>query len=204
MNLIRYLIFLFSIFLLLVGVALYIKFSFLPFALLSFCAIILISVTLILYYLTFVIEIHQKNLSANLNEKISGKVNPIIYIARSVFPFQLFPDIYILQEKTLSIIRKKFFFSAWTETIPIKDIASIRLYTGPLFVSLTILRKILPQTSIEMTDLWKNDGLKFKELLDALIMKENKLVRIPATMSLTTRKKFIYEIGHENEVEKEI
>src|SRR3989344_4496092 len=127
-----------------------------------------------------------------------------IFLNFNFIPFQIFPDSYILQEKTLSIVRKKFFFNAWLETIPIKDIASVRLYTGPLFVSLSILRKILPQTSIELRDMWKNDGIKLMELLDALIMKENKLVNIPKKISLKFKKKLIYEIGSEKEIEKEI
>lgn len=193
-----------STFLLLLGVAAFLVFSFIPYRVLVLFSLVIVFLTLVLLFILSVIAKHQKNLSGNLNEKISGEVNPVIFSARSVFPFQLFPDRYILQEKTLSIIRKKFFLSAWTETIPIKDIASVRMYTGPLFVSLTLLRKILPQTSIELTDLWKNDGLKFMELLDALIMKENKLVDIPKEISLKSKKKLIYEIGHEKEVEKEI
>ncbi|OGK12002.1 hypothetical protein A2954_00300 [Candidatus Roizmanbacteria bacterium RIFCSPLOWO2_01_FULL_37_12] len=204
MNLIRIVILFSSIIFLLLGVAIFLNFNFIPFSLLIFFSVITIIFTSLLLYLVTVIEFHQKKPLSNFNDRKSGEVNPVIFTARSVFPFQIFPDTYILQEKTLSIVRKKFFFNAWLETIPIKDIASVRLYTGPLFVSLSILRKILPQTSIELRDMWKNDGIKLMELLDALIMKENKLVNIPKKISLKFKKKLIYEIGSEKEIEKEI
>jgi len=145
------------------------------------------------------------------NDKIDGKhtgkfdkSNQILFSAKSVFPFQLFPDKYFVQQKTISIVRKEFFSQGWIETISIKDIGGIRLYMGPLFASITIIRKILPQTSIELRNLWKKDGLKLKELIDGLIITQNKLVEIPEDIPLKVEKKILFEIGHESEVEKEI
>lgn len=133
-----------------------------------------------------------------------GDFNPLLYKAKSVFPFQIFPDKYFVEEKAIYIVRKTFFLMAWTEMIPIQDIGSVRIYTGPFFASLTILRKILPKTSIELRNLWKKDAIKMKEILDGLIMKEANLVDVPEGISVEEKKKIFEEIGKEKEVEKEI
>lgn len=130
--------------------------------------------------------------------------NPVLYKTRSVFPFQFFPDTYIIQEKNFFIIRKTFFATGWTEMLPIKDIASVRMYSGPFFASVSILRKVLPQTSFELRDLWKNDALKIKELLDALIMKEAKLIHIPEQITPKEKTKILISKVAEKEVAKEI
>lgn len=130
--------------------------------------------------------------------------NQILFSAGSVFPFQLFPDRYFIQEKTVSIVRKQFFSQGWSETISIKDIGGIRLYTGPLFASITIIRKVLPQTTVELRNLWKKDAIKLKEILDGLIITENNLVNIPKKIPLKIEKKILFEIGTQKEIEKEI
>ncbi len=130
--------------------------------------------------------------------------NPVIYMMSSVFPFDLFPDKYVVQDKTISIVRKRFFLSAWSETIPIKDIGSVRIYTGPFFATVILIKKILPPISIELRTLWKKDAIKAKEILDALILKENKLITLPKGISQKEKKRILIDIGTEEEVEKEI
>lgn len=130
--------------------------------------------------------------------------NPVLFTTKSVFPFQFFPDRYIVQEKNFYIVRKTFFSTGWTEMLPIKDIASVRMYSGPFFASITILRKVLPLTSFELTDLWKSDAFKLKEILDGLIMKEAKLINIPQMISSDDKTEMlIRKTGGEN-VEKEM
>lgn len=75
---------------------------------------------------------------------IAHEKNPALFSARSVFLLDLFPDQYIVHEKTLTIIRHKFFFNSWAETVPIENIDSVRIYAGPLFASLTINKKEHP------------------------------------------------------------
>jgi len=169
-------------------------------------AIIVISTIALLLSSLVVKHINPEKITikAAPDQDISLKTNPVIFSVRSVFPLELFPDKYILQEKTMSVIKKKFFFSSEIETVQIKDILSSRLYTGPVLVSLTLVRKMPGFPEIQLTNLWKSDGLKFKQYLDALIMKENKLVKVPNDLSLKSKKKLIYEIGREKEVEIEV
>lgn len=154
-------------------------------------------ITLIILYI-----ISLFNVPKHLQPEI--KVNPTLYSTRSVFPLQFFPDLYIVQEKNIYIIRKTFFFSGWTEMVPVKDIASVRMYTGPFFSSLSILRKVIPQTSLEIKDLWKKDAIRMKEMIDGLIIKENKLVDVQENITVEGKKRTIFELGREREVEKEI
>lgn len=160
-------------------------------------------VLIVLLAFIFVLGFSNKKIKDETNPMFD-KSNQILFSARSVFPFQLFQDKYFIQEKTLSIVRKEFFSQGWIETIAIQDIAGIRMYTGPLFSSITIIRKVLPQTLVEMKNLWKSDAFKMKELLDGLMMTGNQLVDMPKNVNLKTQKKILIEIGKENEVEKVI
>jgi len=130
--------------------------------------------------------------------------NPVLFTTKSVFPFQFFPDRYIVQEKNFYIVRKTFFSTGWTEMLPIKDIASVRMYSGPVFASITILRKVLPLTSFELRDLWKSDAFKLKEILDGLIMKEAKLINIPQMISSDDKTEMLIRKTGGEDVEKEM
>ncbi len=130
--------------------------------------------------------------------------NPVLFTTKSVFPFQFFPDRYIVQEKNFYIVRKTFFSTGWTEMLPIKDIASVRMYSGPFFASITILRKVLPLTSFELRDLWKSDAFKLKEILDGLIMKEAKLINIPQMISSDDKTEMLIRKTGGEDVEKEM
>ncbi|MBI5127150.1 hypothetical protein HZA76_01705 [Candidatus Roizmanbacteria bacterium] len=200
MNIIQKIIILISSFLLLIG-AVILLLGILPGSIFMIYSILLITFSLFFIFVTSRVSKSDKSVKSMIKTE---EVNPVLYSARSVFPFQIFPDHYIVQEKGLYIVRKTFFMTAWTEMIPIKDVASVRIYVGPFFASLTILRKILPTTSIELRNLWKKDAIKMKEVLDGLIMTEAELIDIPEHISTKTKKEILTEIGTEKEVEKEI
>jgi len=162
-----------------------------------FFVLIMLLTIIILYFNTTVKKPKEK-------PNIFPETNQILFSARSVFPFQLFPDKYFVQEKTITIVRKKFFSQGWVETIAIKDIGGLRVYTGPLFSNIMIIRKILPQTTVELRNLWKKDAFKIKELLDGLIITQNNLIEMPKNIPLKVEKKILSEIGREKEIEKEI
>lgn len=208
MNLIRKIILLTSSLFLLIGAsALFFLPSF-PSFLFIIYAFILGALTLLALFIASAIvpQFNPKKITIKVppDQDISEKTNPVIFITKSVFPLELFPDKYILQEKTLSIIKKKFFFSNEVETLQIRDIISARLFTGPFFVSITLVRKMPGFPDLELTHLWRADGIKFKDYLDALIMKENRLIKIPENLSIKNKRKLLYEIGREKEVELEI
>lgn len=190
----------FSSLLLLIGTLFFLVFSlFVSSSVFLGYSSLIIFLTIIFIYFTSSKELSDDGVATKFKNS-----NQILYSAHSVFPFQIFPDRYFIQQKTISIVRKHFFSQGWVETISIKDIGGIRLYTGPFFSSITIIRKVLPQTTVELRNLWKKDAFKLKELLDGLVITENKLVEMPNQIPLKTEKKILFEIGTEKEVEKEI
>lgn len=160
--------------------------------------------------LIFMVEAVYSTLKKNsINIERKAIKNPpkdqILFSTRSIFPFQVFPDRYILEENGLYIVKKLFFGMAWTEMFPIKDIATARLYSGPFFSSITIhFRMSLPVRSFQLRNLWKKDALRMKEILDGLILKQNQSINVPSNLPLEVKKKILHQEGREREVEKEI
>lgn len=168
---------------------------------------IAISVVTFLIYIFKKVFLKQKNKTAEYVKSKKTKIptDQILYSTRSVFPFQFFPDRYIVEENGLYIIKRLFFRMSWTEMIAIKDIASVRLYSGPFFASITVyLRTVIPQRSFQFRNLWKKDALKMKETIDGLLLKHNKSIEVPQDTPLELKKRIFRNKGREAEVEKEI
>ncbi len=175
---------------------------FLLFQIISLTYFVILAILILISVLiaNYIVPVFKKDLDTG------GVVsrNPVLFTTKSVFPFQFFPDRYIVQEKNFYIVRKTFFSTGWTEMLPIKDIASVRMYSGPFFASITILRKVLPITSFELRDLWKKDAFKLKEILDGLIMKEAKLINIPQMISSDDKTEMLIRKTGGEDVEKEM
>lgn len=167
---------------------------------LTYFVILAILILIVVLLANYIVPVFKKDLETG--DIISR--NPVLFTTKSVFPFQFFPDRYIVQEKNFYIVRKTFFSTGWTEMLPIKDIASVRMYSGPFFASITILRKVLPLTSFELRDLWKKDAFKLKEILDGLIMKEAKLINIPQMISSDDKTEMLIRKTGGEDVEKEM
>lgn len=143
---------------------------------------------------------NQHSMGDNLPKAES--LNRVLYIAHSIWPFDFFPDTVCVQEKSLTLVRKKFWGISWTEFIPIHDMGSARLYTGPFFASLVLERKI-PAQEIEMKYLHKKDAIIIKELIDALLLEKNKVMDIPEEMPLPLKTDFLTKIGKNDKIEHE-
>lgn len=126
----------------------------------------------------------------------------LITVKASSF-FELFPNTVIIEEKSISIIQKSFFRLAQVETIPIMDIASVRLYTGPIFAALGIKIKSTPR-EIEIRHLSKHDALKAKQTLDGLILVGEKAIDVPQNLPVQQKQELISRAGSTPAVEKEV
>ncbi len=82
----------------------------------------------------------------------------------------LFPDELLIQEKTISVIKRTFMMSA-VQTIPVKDIGRVVYVDMPLFGGLEILGKNTAH-DLKISGLKKVEALKAKEVLEGLLLED--------------------------------
>lgn len=115
---------------------------------------------------------------------------------------ELFPDELVIQEKTVSVIRKEFLLS-FVETIPVRDIGRVTLTeTGP-FASLTLMGKN-PEHQLQIKNLPRESAKKAKEIIDGLLLEYEKSIAIPEWLSPQTRKEVFEQAGKHSEFQKQI
>lgn len=167
-----------------------------------FAAILYIVLSVFSWFIYFLKQGANKDLPRSTPFYSREDNNPVLFATQSAFPFDLFPDTVIVQEKTISIVRKYFFFVGWAETIEIKDIQSVRIYAGPFFGTIVIVKGVQNPQSYQLRTLWKKDAMRIKETLDGIILKEKNVVKIPDKITGTAKKDVIFEMGRTREVEK--
>jgi hypothetical protein len=89
----------------------------------------------------------------------------------------LFPDELIIQEKTVSVIRRGLFMSA-VETLPIKDIGRVVYVDAPFFAGLQILGKN-PSHDLHIKGLNKGEAMHAKEVIEGLLLEDEAVVEMP-------------------------
>lgn len=96
--------------------------------------------------------------------KLAEKQDVILFKAKTVFPFTLFPDRIIIRPDRIDLIIGEFFHSRYTKTILLADIISVEIGTIPFLASITIITT----EPITISNFKQKDAIKIKEILDGL------------------------------------
>jgi hypothetical protein len=96
--------------------------------------------------------------------------NQELFRVKASKPFNFFTEELIVQEKTISIVKKEF-LSNCCETLPIKDIGRVILTDTIFFSSILVIGKNTAH-QLEITRLPKQKALEAKELLEGLMMED--------------------------------
>jgi hypothetical protein len=129
-------------------------------------------------------------------------VNKTLLQVRALFPFDFFPDALIVEENDVVIVKKIFFFSGWTESIPISDIKRTILSQGPFFSSLSIQQKSKEEVTVGY--LRKTDAFAAKEMIDGLLLKHEGVVKIPKKIPLPVEKEILKQAGKNPSAQKKV
>lgn len=87
---------------------------------------------------------------------------------KAVRVLDFFPDELVIQEKTVSVIRRELLLS-YVETLPVKDIGEVILSEAGSFAALKIISKV-PRSNLEIKNLPSNEVKQAKEVLDKLLL----------------------------------
>jgi len=89
--------------------------------------------------------------------------------ASTVFPFVFFPDQVIVRLHHVDIVRKIFFSSSSTQRLQIHDIQEIFLHYNPLFATLEIVPKGIPDLTTAVKFLNKRQAVRAKRMIMGLV-----------------------------------
>ncbi len=107
-----------------------------------------------------------------------------------VDPFQ---DELVIQEKTISIIRRQPFVSS-TETITVKDIGRVVYVNGIIFGRLEVLGKNTAH-DLKINGLNKQRGLKAKKIIEGLVLEDQSVIEMPDWIQTEAHREMLEGIG---------
>lgn len=97
----------------------------------------------------------------------------VLFTARTVFPFALFPDTITVDRTKITICERKFFMVAEVMSIRIEDVLNVTATTGPFLGSIQISNRVFNSDSekpYQVNFLWRDDALRFKRILQGYII----------------------------------
>lgn len=112
---------------------------------------------------------HQRDESIWKINSITQKQSQLLFSARTVFPFDFFPDEITISSTKIEVKLHSFFFTYSTTTIPLQDIGHVELYVGLLFASLNIVN-IRSDEPIRINFLWADEAQKAKRIINGLLI----------------------------------
>jgi hypothetical protein len=94
----------------------------------------------------------------------------ILAKARSVFPFQLFPDSVNIDRHKLTIVRRQFFGIEQKVSVPLENVKNIEADLGPFFGSITVTSDLFINNTQTVHFLWRDDARKIQKLVQGAVV----------------------------------
>lgn len=113
-------------------------------------------------------------------ENISDRHDLEVMRAKTVFPFDLFPDDIIIDTTKVTIVKKQMFATEHVMTIPLKDLSDIHVQTALFLASITI--KYMPHSSnpgmlepveARVVNLRRQDAIRAKNILKGILVAQS-------------------------------
>jgi hypothetical protein len=103
---------------------------------------------------------------------IASRAEKILFKARSLFPFDFFPNTITIDANKVNIIISTFFFTETVTSILLKEIMDVRVETT-LFLGKLIIDygpHPLKISTVYVPSLWKSDALRAKEIIEGVLV----------------------------------
>lgn len=123
----------------------------------------------------------------------------VLMRAKSVFPFQLFPDTVIVDTTKVDIIYSDFFWHKFVFTIPITAIKLVKINVGLFFATMLIEVTGFETNPDAVTYLWRNDAVNLRKLITGLQLLSKHQFDFSNLDTKTIRNKAM-EIGNAQEI----
>lgn len=114
----------------------------------------------------------------------------------------LFPDELVIQEKTISVIRRELLVS-YVETIPVRDIGRVVYVDTPVFAGVEVLGKNTAH-DLKIRGLDKSQALKAKEIIEGLLLEDSGVVDVPDWIQPAQKRELLADAGRDPENQDEL
>ena len=115
---------------------------------------------------------------------------------------ELLPDELVIQEKTISVIRREILMS-YVETLPIRDIGRVVLAEAGPFASLILVGKN-PEHQLQIKNLPRDKAEKAKEIIDGLLLEYEEAIAVPEWLSTDERREIFQQAGQQSQFQNRI
>lgn len=112
--------------------------------------------------------------SSQRNTMPASQASPILFQAKGCWPFDLFQDELIIEEKRLIIKRKHFPLITTITTIPLSKLTNFEITHSIFFSSIYIKGAMIHETTFQW--LHKADAQEAKDLMDGIRMRDNESI----------------------------
>lgn len=124
-----------------------------------------------------VLKEEKKEQKDKFNELVQNS-RRILFRAKNIFPFDLFPDEIVITNNKVDVITKEFFWSGRVHSISIPDITDVFLDSGPFFASLKIVDVGFVENSIDIKYLKKSDAQTARRIIQGLVVVEKEKIDV--------------------------
>jgi hypothetical protein len=129
----------------------------------------------------------------HIEELKASSQNQELFRLRASRLIDPFPDELIIQERTISVVRRKPLVSA-LETIPLKDVGRVVYVNSILFGSLEVLGKNTAH-DLSVKGLNKTEALKAKQIIDGLLLENQGDVTMPSWIQVEQHRNILTHVG---------
>lgn len=122
-------------------------------------------------------------------DNLEKNTKEVIIEAKSVFPFQLFPDKISIDKNKIEIVYVDFFFMKRTFTILVEDLLNVKIHTGIFFASLYFEVEGYEKNPEPVSYLAKSDAMQIRDTIVGLIKAKREEVPIEKIHKKEAREK---------------
>lgn len=127
---------------------------------------------------------------------LTKKSHRVLYKIRTVWPFDFFPDTVSINENSVDLTNKLFFYSQQVYSIPISDIKQVVLSTSLFFAEMNLyVVEWTEKNPPPVRYLRTNEALEAKCIIDGLIACQREGIDVSVFDTRLLKRKF-EEIGH--------
>jgi len=100
----------------------------------------------------------------------------ILFSAKTVFPFTLFPDNISMDRQQLTIVHRDFFRVANTISVRIEDVLNVESHVGPFFGSIHIFSKFFTNDIKSVSYLTRDSALRIQRLIQGYMIARHRKI----------------------------
>ncbi len=132
----------------------------------------------------------------------TGSRNRELFRIKASRLVDFFPDELVVQEKTVSVVRREFMVS-FVETLPVRDLGRVIYVNTPLFSGLRLLGKNTAH-ELHIKGLNKAEAMRAKDILEGLLLDDQGVVDVPEWLDSSTRRQALEQAGQNPAFEEQL